>query len=165
MDAAEMRPGRPQRAVRGSASVPRPPPPTVGEEQERTAAWLRAAVRCMAWGMMMVPFRVAPALNHFVLKDGWLAKETLHSSLAPVVAAILDSYTIACCARRLYCCALPADGSMRGWGPCSGSCSAQKAGSFTCLRFVLMSFPVPLLFGMCEPDGGHHKQHANRAGR
>lgn len=47
---------------RGSGDAQSPPPECVRRRAGRAAAWLRAAVRSMAWGMMMVPFRVLPAL-------------------------------------------------------------------------------------------------------
>lgn len=46
---------------RGSGDA-QSPPECVRRRAGRAAAWLRAAVRSMAWGMMMVPFRVLPAL-------------------------------------------------------------------------------------------------------
>lgn len=58
---AEWQPERLQKAVEAPGTLS-PPPECVRRRAGRAAAWLRAAVRSMAWGMMMVPFRVLPAL-------------------------------------------------------------------------------------------------------
>lgn len=107
-------------------SAPRPPPRPVGEAQERAAAWLRAAVRSMAWGMMMVPFRVAFGAQSSAHERRMAAQGSLSGLPAPIVAAILDSYTVPGCACFLYGCALPADGSTRGITP-HFPCVVQQA--------------------------------------